>query len=146
MCWSSRNPNDLLGSFCQEKEEPRKDARCPAAEFHMASVSSGTGNPNEGITEIHCGEALQIGMLSELKERLLIVLDAGGPVRLVLSELERIDTASLQLLLAFVRAAGHRGVGLSRSELSRGFLDAVRCLGLGEAFGPRMFLFANEGR
>lgn len=65
-------------------------------------------------------------------------LNAGleNPVRAVafdMSKVEKIDTASLQLLTAFVFEARENGVALTWLEPSDHFLAAVSCLNLNAA-------------
>ena len=67
-------------------------------------------------------------------------LNAGleNPDRAVvfdMSKVEKIDTASLQLLTAFVFKARANGVSLTWPEPSSHFLAVVRCLNLNAALG-----------
>lgn len=44
------------------------------------------------------------------KKALVEVLDVPGEIKLCFADLNEMDTAGLQILLAFVRARGHEGV------------------------------------
>lgn len=52
-----------------------------------------------------CGEVLDIATTAELRTHLLAVLESGQPAVLDASQVERIDTAALQVLCAFVQDA-----------------------------------------
>lgn len=63
---------------------------------------------------------------------------AGKPARAIvldMSGVEKIDTACLQLLTAFVFKARVNKIALSWHEPSNHFLAAVRCLNLNAALG-----------
>jgi ABC-type transporter Mla MlaB component len=75
-------------------------------------------------------EAASIGTAGNLQRALIEQLEGSGPVRLEVGTLERIDTATLQLLAAFIReltAASRAVEWAARSEVLE---QAARSLGL----------------
>jgi ABC-type transporter Mla MlaB component len=65
-----------------------------------------------------------------LKADLGAVLEAPAPVNIDVSALERIDTAAIQLLCAFVRARKERQLGVTWSGKSAALTEAARLLGV----------------
>jgi ABC-type transporter Mla MlaB component len=66
-----------------------------------------------------------------LKDALLHVLDEPAAVTIDARSVERIDTAIMQLLCAFVRDRAERNLAVTWSATPQPFLDAVRLLGVG---------------
>jgi len=65
-----------------------------------------------------------------LKDSLLQVFDEPGDVAIDAKSVERIDTAVMQLLCAFVRDRAARGHTVSFSRPTRAFSDAAKLLGV----------------
>ncbi len=65
-----------------------------------------------------------------LKLRLTALLRTAGTVRVDVSDVQRIDTASMQLLAAFARDRRTHGLDVATAGASRVFDEAVRLLGL----------------
>ena len=65
-----------------------------------------------------------------LHKALLMALERGKPVHFDGSQVQRVDLACLQLLVAFRRAAMERGILVSWSKCSSPLLYAVRITGL----------------
>lgn len=78
-------------------------------------------------------EAASIGTSAELLRTLVGELDGSGPVRLEVGPLERIDTATLQLLAAFVRDLGTAARPVEWVSRSDVLERAARSLGLADA-------------
>jgi ABC-type transporter Mla MlaB component len=66
-----------------------------------------------------------------LKAALLKVLDEPASVTIDARSVERIDTAIMQLLCAFVRDRAERNLPVTWSATPQPLLDAVRLLGVG---------------
>lgn len=70
--------------------------------------------------------------LDALKQTLLGALDSGHPVIIIGSEVTRVGTAVLQLLLALVRQVFERGGTVQLREPSKPLNDALTTLGFWE--------------
>jgi ABC-type transporter Mla MlaB component len=75
-------------------------------------------------------EAASIGTAGNLQRALLEQLDTSGPVRLEIGTLERIDTATLQLLAAFIRELTSASRAVEWAARSEVLEQAARSLGL----------------
>ncbi len=78
-------------------------------------------------------EVADITGANELHRRLREALAEGVPVELRARRCERMDTAILQTLYAFFRAAGERDLPVSWQGVSPGVVDAAQRLGLAGA-------------
>lgn len=81
-------------------------------------------------TELSIAGSVDISEVSALRERMLAALDAGLPIRLDVSAVERADTAAIQLLCAFASDARRRGLGVEWHEPSDALRRAATLLGL----------------
>ncbi len=81
-------------------------------------------------TVIDCGEILTIAGVGDLYAQLLIYLAEGKTVAFDCSKIERIDTASLQILLAYAKEAQTRAAPLSWLNPSDTFIQNAALLGL----------------
>jgi ABC-type transporter Mla MlaB component len=70
-----------------------------------------------------------------LKTSLCAVANEGTAVTLDVSAVERVDTATMQLLCAFVRDRGGRKQNVTWRGESQALQDAVRLLGVGALLG-----------
>jgi anti-anti-sigma regulatory factor len=82
------------------------------------------------ICEIPCGEQLNISHCADLYAQLLIAMTEGQAVSIDISQVERVDTAALQLLYDFQREAKSQGLVTIWSQASKVFCDAVDILGM----------------
>jgi len=73
---------------------------------------------------------LNIRQIAELKDQLSEALNADVDLVLDASDVETVDAAALQLLLAFVQQAVLKQRSVKWGELSEGFLSAVTLMGL----------------
>ncbi len=89
--------------------------------------------PDEG--EALAIEALEVDDVEACRPRLLEALEAGGPIRIDLGRLTRIDTAGLQLLLACRRAAEAAGRAFDCLAPPPFAVQAARLSGLVAAVG-----------
>jgi ABC-type transporter Mla MlaB component len=76
-----------------------------------------------------------IDSLTERREELLRALEDGLPVAIDLSEVARIDTAGLQLLLAFVLDMRRNGRAVKCVAASAPVLQGARLAGICELLG-----------
>jgi anti-anti-sigma regulatory factor len=84
---------------------------------------------------LELGPDLGIERAAELKETLAGQLESGRSVVIDLSQAERIHSASLQLLTAFVRERQLAGRKTRIANPSPAFEDAARVLALSSALG-----------
>ena len=61
---------------------------------------------------------------------LLQSLEGGAPIRIDLGDLVEVDTAGVQLLLAYRHEARRRGIEVEWVDATPTLLDALRLLGL----------------
>lgn len=83
------------------------------------------------ISDIQCGEQLTIAQCAEIYAQLLAAMAEGQAVNIDVSQLQRIDSAALQLFYSFQRDARAQGLVTIWSEPSKVFCDAVDILGMG---------------
>jgi anti-anti-sigma regulatory factor len=69
----------------------------------------------------------------ELRDALAPLLDASEPLILDAGRVHRISTASLQILLAALRAAQERAIPVRWESVSPALHEAATCLGLATA-------------
>jgi len=79
---------------------------------------------------IDCGEMLTIADVGDLYGRLLTSLAEGKSVSLDCSKIERIDTAALQIVLAYAKQLESQSAALSWLEPSDTFIKNASLLGL----------------
>jgi len=77
---------------------------------------------------------LNIRQVAELKEQLNNALSADNIV-LDASAIEVVDAAGLQLLLAFIQQARLKNITIQWGDLSEGFLNAAKLMGLSDGLG-----------
>ena len=79
---------------------------------------------------IECGDALGIADVDELYARLLASLADSKQVTFDCSQIERIDTAALQMLFSFSKESEIHGQPISWGSASEVFVKNARLLGL----------------
>ena len=84
---------------------------------------------------LELGSDLGIERAAELKEMLAAQVDSGRSVVLDLSKAERIHSASLQLITAFVRERQNAGRKTRIADPSPAFEESARVLALNSALG-----------
>lgn len=87
-----------------------------------------TGHSEKHI--IQCGEVMDIASAAELKQSLVKALQSSQSIVLVAGQVERADTAALQLLSAFVHDATFRGVTVEWRDPSAALCQSAQLLGL----------------
>lgn len=81
-------------------------------------------------TVIDCGDALGIAQVGDMYAHLLSELAEGHDVQFNVSNVERIDTAAIQMIYAFSKEAGKLGHALKWEGASEAFVRSARILGL----------------
>ena len=79
---------------------------------------------------IDCGEMFDIRVVSEMKEKFLEALDSTGTVTIDACEVDRVDTAGLQIFCAFINDAKAKGVDVQWKDPSQSLKDAAQLTGL----------------
>jgi ABC-type transporter Mla MlaB component len=82
------------------------------------------------ICEIACAEQLTISHCADIYAQLHLAMTEGQAVSIDISQVERVDTAAVQLLYGFQREAKAQGLVTIWSQASKVFCDAVDILGL----------------
>jgi phospholipid transport system transporter-binding protein len=77
--------------------------------------------------------SMDIASAGELQQKLITVLQANTPVELDATNVERVDTAALQVLTAFFKDAEAAGVAVQWKQTSETLDQAAHLLGLGQA-------------
>jgi anti-anti-sigma regulatory factor len=85
------------------------------------------------IETINCGDSLRADNIEALYARLLLLLANGKQVSLDCSQLDYIDTAALQMLMAFSKEAAIHGQAVIWDKTNTTFLKQLRLLGLEQA-------------
>ncbi len=81
-------------------------------------------------TTVSLGTALDIAHASSLKSRLVTALTKNIPVQLTSDKVERVDTAGLQLIFAFIKKAETQGNSVHWYKPSDALINASEILGL----------------
>jgi len=76
---------------------------------------------------------LNIRQVAELKEQLIEALNTDSDISLDGSDVDMVDAAALQLLLAFTQQAALKKCQVEWGDMSESFLNAVELVGLGES-------------
>lgn len=84
---------------------------------------------------LHLKGQLNIHEVGSLKTRLGRFLDANQGVILDASKVEKIDTAVMQLLTAFCRSAGAKGIAVKWKNPNSRILHSAEILGLAKPLG-----------
>lgn len=87
------------------------------------------------MDSVHLGDDLGIEASTALKERLAPYLPQAHAVVLDGAGVQRVHTASLQVLCAFFASRGGSGLVTELRGCSQPLADAARLLGLGPALG-----------
>jgi len=82
---------------------------------------------------INCGEFIDITVVMEWRNKLLKILPVASDVVLEASDIERIDTTGLQVLIAFIKDANVKGISITWLVPSDVMRNAARLTGLTDA-------------
>lgn len=86
-------------------------------------------------TRFSCGKSLDIASVQQLKPRLAKSLARGSSIELKADQVEKADTAGLQLLLAVSHQAAAQGGRIIWKKPTEKLLEAARLLGLSSELG-----------
>ena len=81
-------------------------------------------------TVIPCDDSLDISVVHELYQTLQQVVETSNPLVIDATNVERIDTAGLQLLCAFMQHAQDRSITVQWHQPAPAVYDAARLLDL----------------
>ena len=111
------------------------EASIDAAVAAQVAVTSGSGATSAvGVdTLLHLGAGLEIKDVESVHKQLTSMLERGSSVTVDISHVAAMDTAGVQLLLAFQSEAAKRGVAIDYSGQSHAFTHALTAVGLGDA-------------
>lgn len=84
-------------------------------------------------TILQLGAGLEIKDVESVHKQLTSMLERGPSVTVDISHVAAMDTAGVQLLLAFQGEAATRGVSIAYSGRSSAFTHALTAVGLGDA-------------
>lgn len=104
----------------------------------MSSPETAESACRPDVTEVRCPVELRVGKLGELRETLLELLASPSRVKLCVDAVELVDTAGVQLLIAFVCDAKAAGVSVEWSDVSSRMAEAVDVLGAAGKLGLRL--------
>ena len=102
-----------------------------------ASMTSGTNKESTGSEPRHIplDEVLDISSVAEFRATLLDVLASRLPIVLDAAVVERVDTAALQVLTAFIQDARGQGLQVRWGSPSQALVHSAGLLGLVEVLG-----------
>jgi anti-anti-sigma regulatory factor len=103
----------------------------PVAAFPAPAAPQVSAKPNGA--HLRLNSSVEIKDVESAHRQLLDVLQQGLPVTVDISHVAAMDTAGVQLLLAFQSEAGKRGVAIEFSGQSTAFTHALTAVGLGDA-------------
>ncbi len=87
------------------------------------------------MSAVPLGDDLGIEAATDLKQHLAPHVAQAGSLALDAGAVQRVHTASLQVLCSFVRQREQAGLRTDFSAVSQSFRDAARLLGLGPQLG-----------
>ncbi|WFC40443.1 STAS domain-containing protein [Pseudoxanthomonas sp. SE1] len=87
------------------------------------------------MSAVPLGDDLGIEAATDLKQHLAMHVAQPGPLVLDAGTVQRVHTASLQVLCSFVRQREQAGLATDFGAVSQNFRDAARLLGLGPQLG-----------
>lgn len=88
------------------------------------------GESTANSMSIQCGDTIDISAVSGFRTQLLEALESGQAIELDASELERADTAALQLLSVFMQEANSQQQAVTWKEPSQALYESAALLGL----------------
>jgi anti-anti-sigma regulatory factor len=109
------------------------DMNTQTVETSAASAAMGAAPAPAVDTLLQLGAGLEIKDVENVHKQLTSMLERGPSVTLDISHVAAMDTAGVQLLLAFQSEAARRGVAIDYSGRSNAFTHALTAVGLGDA-------------
>jgi ABC-type transporter Mla MlaB component len=86
-------------------------------------------------TSCSCGVSLSVAEAAGLKSRIQKALQKSSTIELNASEVQKADTAGLQLVLALIREVANADGRVVWKNPSKALIDAANLLGLGKELG-----------
>jgi phospholipid transport system transporter-binding protein len=111
---------------------PRRGGRLsrPSKTADVIRETALSGPSSASSTTLTLSAECLVSDTISLKERLAGLLDEPLVVTLDINTLQRIDTAAMQLITAFVRARADRGLAVEWQGAAPAFANAAQLLGL----------------
>ena len=136
---SSRGQSDDPLSWVRETAQPAgaSSPSGPQVTETKALPAATTAAAFENNGPIVLDPVITIAEAAALKDRLLHYSNRKGEVRVDGSRVESVDTASLQVLLAFVRTLQGHGANVSWTGVSAALLNTAQLLGVAGQLGLR---------
>lgn len=86
-------------------------------------------------TSFSCGTSLDINSVHDLQKRLAKSLSKASTIELKADQVDKADTAGLQLLLSVSRQVSHQGGQLIWKKPTKKLIDSAQLLGLATELG-----------
>lgn len=120
----------------RKRTSARATERAPASAASNAPVAptaaaADVSVPASAVPTIALAARCTVKDAAALKDELLKLLDVPAAVAIDARSVERIDTAIMQLLCAFVRGRTQRGSSVTWEGVPQPLRDAARLLGIG---------------
>jgi len=133
------SPSEAVASdACESAAAPKGgDVEAPSEPVAPASEVAAPGaSANSGEEfQIECPAELRIGKLEPFRDALVNALESTSPIHIAAGSVESVDTAGLQLLLAFSRDANSQKRRVRWSGLTPEMAEAIDLLALSGKLG-----------
>lgn len=128
----------LMAVQKSKKKVKKAAAKKPAAAAKSASKKASAKAPTQAVAEnttLRLDKDITIQGVAALKEKLAATLTSGEPVKIDAGAVETVDTAALQLLVAFARHSEAQSNAVNWVQTSDAFVDSARLLDLAQHLG-----------
>ena len=119
-----------------KKTARKKVAAKPAGLARKKTTSTGRKKSSNGIAKLVLDENLTISNVHELQERLLKSVKGKNRVELDGGKVDTVDTAGLQMLVAFILYCKQNSIQLQWLAKSRAIEQTSSLLGLSDVLEP----------
>lgn len=126
-----RAPRKSKAAAISEVTDDMNTQTVKTGEAPTATIPAPT--PATANAILNLGAGMEIKDVETVHQQLTDMLDRGSPVTVDISHVAAMDTAGVQLLLAFQNEAAKRGVSIEYSGRSIAFTHALTAVGLGDA-------------
>lgn len=126
---------DPFWRSCPTRSSASMHAEAASARSPKTRLQATPNASAVAVRRVALGSSLTIAETASLKSALMDLLASSGPVVFDAVNVERADTAGIQLLLAFIHAARRHGLELSWGPTSEALLGTASCLGLSQVLG-----------
>jgi anti-anti-sigma regulatory factor len=118
----------------EKPRKPRAPRKTKAVATSEVTDDVNTQSIDDGAAPIlHLNAGLEIKDVETVHRQLAGMLDRGSAITVDISHVATMDTAGVQLILAFQIEAAKRGVSIEFSGRSAAFTHALTAVGLGDA-------------